>query len=72
MNLILSSSSSSSSPSYLLLEDGETGDVLLPLVYMKAVFEANYSRKLASLKHRLVPAPPPVMGKLRAPVEATK
>ena len=43
---------------YLLLEDGETGDVLLPLVYMKAVFEANYSRKLASLKHRLVPTPP--------------
>eukprot|EP00897_Mesotaenium_endlicherianum_P002096 jgi/Mesen1/1914/ME000143S00966 len=42
---------------YLLLEDKETGDVLLPLIYMKSVFEANYSRKLSSLKHRLVMLP---------------
>lgn len=42
---------------YLLLEDEETGDVLLPLIYMKSVFEANYSRKLSSLKHRLVVLP---------------
>jgi hypothetical protein len=27
---------------YLLLEDEETGDVLIPLVYMKSIFEANY------------------------------
>ena len=39
---------------YLLLEDPDTGDVLMPLIYMKAVLEANYSRKLASLKNRLV------------------
>lgn len=39
---------------YLLLEDPETGDVLMPLIYMKALLEANYSRKLASLKHRVV------------------
>ena len=32
---------------YLLLEDVETGDMLMPLIYMKAVFEANYSRKLS-------------------------
>eukprot|EP00850_Spirogloea_muscicola_P009265 SM000051S17625 [mRNA] locus=s51:642675:644994:- [translate_table: standard] len=57
----------------MLLEDRDTGDVLLPLVYMKvrrppasgaplpegllavaSVFAANYSRKLSSLKHRLV------------------
>ena len=43
---------------YLLLEDPETGDVLMPLIYMKHVLEANYSRKLASLKHRLVNVPP--------------
>lgn len=42
---------------YLLLEDAETGDMLMPLIYMKAVFEANYSRKLSSLKHRLVAIP---------------
>ncbi len=30
----------------------------MPLFYMRAIFEANYSRKLASLKHRRVPAPP--------------
>eukprot|EP00850_Spirogloea_muscicola_P008850 SM000048S16562 [mRNA] locus=s48:418303:421271:- [translate_table: standard] len=42
---------------YLLLEDEETGDVLLPLIYMKSVFEANYSRKLSSLKHRLIVLP---------------
>lgn len=39
---------------YLLLEDDETGDVLLPLIYMKAFFEVNYSRKLSSLRHRTV------------------
>eukprot|EP00850_Spirogloea_muscicola_P002382 SM000009S23511 [mRNA] locus=s9:416372:418590:+ [translate_table: standard] len=38
----------------MLLEDRDTGDVLMPLVYMKSVFAANYSRKLSSLKHRLV------------------
>ena len=42
---------------YLLLEDPETGDVLLPLIYMKPILEANYSRKLASLKHRSVAVP---------------
>lgn len=42
---------------YLLLEDSETGDILMPLIYMKHVFGANYSRKLASLKHRLVTIP---------------
>ena len=42
---------------YLLLEDAETGDMLMPLIYMKAVFEANYSRKLSSLKHRLIVIP---------------
>jgi len=42
----------------LLLEDADTGDILMPLFYMRAIFEANYSRKLASLKHRRVPAPP--------------
>ncbi len=42
----------------LLLEDKETGDILMPLFYMRAIFEANYSRKLASLKHRRVAAPP--------------
>lgn len=31
--------------------------MLMPLIYMKAVFEANYSRKLSSLKHRLVVIP---------------
>lgn len=41
----------------LLLEDSETGDILMPLFYMRAIFEANYSRKLASLKHRRVTAP---------------
>lgn len=34
--------------------------MLMPLIYMKAVFEANYSRKLSSLKHRLVVIPPDV------------
>ena len=42
---------------YLLLEDPETGDILMPLIYMKHVLEANYSRKLASLKHRIVNVP---------------
>jgi hypothetical protein len=44
-------------PRFLLLEDPETGDVLLPLVAMKAVLESNYSRKLAALKNRVVVAP---------------
>ncbi|RMZ56146.1 hypothetical protein APUTEX25_004570 [Auxenochlorella protothecoides] len=48
----------SDSERYLLLEDPETGDVLMPLIYMKALLEANYSRKLASLKHRVVTFPP--------------
>ena len=38
--------------------DNETGDVLMPLFYMKTVLEANYSRKLSSLKHRRVVGPP--------------
>ena len=42
---------------YLLLEDVDTGDMLMPLIYMKSVFEANYSRKLSSLKNRLVVIP---------------
>ena len=42
---------------YLLLEDGDTGDMLIPLVYMKSVFQANYSRKLSSLKNSLVVMP---------------
>ncbi|CAL5220069.1 g2020 [Coccomyxa viridis] len=42
---------------YLLLEDEETGDMLMPLIYMKSVFEVNYSRKLSSLKNRLVVLP---------------
>jgi len=42
---------------YLLIEDGETGDLLMPLIYMKAVCGANYSRKLSSLKNRLVIVP---------------
>mmetsp|Transcript_6449 Transcript_6449/g.22188 ORF Transcript_6449/g.22188 Transcript_6449/m.22188 type:complete len:84 (+) Transcript_6449:165-416(+) len=44
----------SESETYLLVEDKETGDILMPLVYMKSVLEANYSRKLSSLKHRTV------------------
>lgn len=42
---------------YLLLEDLETGDILMPLVYMKNIFFANYSRKLSSLKYRSVNLP---------------
>lgn len=42
---------------YLLLEDADTGDILMPLIYMKAVIEANNSRKLSSLKNRLVVLP---------------
>ena len=42
---------------YLLIEDLETGDVLIPLVYMKGILESNYSRKLASIKHRIVHVP---------------
>ena len=42
---------------HLLIEDLETGDVMLPLIDLKAVFHANYSRKVSSLKNRLVTAP---------------
>ncbi|KAH7625087.1 hypothetical protein NADE_002305 [Nannochloris sp. 'desiccata'] len=47
----------SSTERYLLLEDTETGDILMPLIYMKHVLVANYSRKLAALKNRLVTIP---------------
>lgn len=47
----------SDSERYVMVEDLETGDVLIPLLYMKQVFVANYSRKLASLKHRIVVLP---------------
>jgi len=40
-----------------LLEDPDTGDVLMPLIYMKEILQSNYSRKLASLKNRLVTVP---------------
>jgi len=39
---------------YLLLEDIDTGDVVTLLIYMKDLFKANYSRKLASLKNKVV------------------
>jgi hypothetical protein len=42
---------------FLLLEDPETGDVLMPLMYMKNILGSNYSRKLSALKHRLVTIP---------------
>ncbi len=42
---------------FLVLEDTDTGDVLMPLIYMKSILVANYSRKLASLKHREVRVP---------------
>ncbi len=42
---------------YLLLEDDETGEVLIPLIYMKSVLGSHYSRKLSSLKYRLVMVP---------------
>lgn len=42
---------------YLLIEDLETGDVVMPLIHLKPIFEANYSRKLSSIKNRLVAAP---------------
>lgn len=42
---------------FLLLEDTDTGDILIPLIYMKSILVANYSRKLASLKHREVRVP---------------
>jgi hypothetical protein len=47
----------SSTERYLLLEDTETGDILMPLIYMKHVLVANYSRKLAALKNRIVTIP---------------
>ena len=31
--------------------------MLMPLIYMKSVFEVNYSRKLSGLKNRLVVLP---------------
>jgi hypothetical protein len=42
---------------YLLLEDPETGDVHMPLFYLKDVLKSNYSRKLASLRNRKVNIP---------------
>lgn len=54
MHASLLLSSACAGARYLLLVDNETGDVLMPLFYMKSVFEANYSRKLSSLKHRKV------------------
>eukprot|EP00204_Picochlorum_oklahomense_P000599 CAMPEP_0118800452 /NCGR_PEP_ID=MMETSP1161-20130426/2345_1 /TAXON_ID=249345 /ORGANISM="Picochlorum oklahomensis, Strain CCMP2329" /LENGTH=434 /DNA_ID=CAMNT_0006728279 /DNA_START=129 /DNA_END=1433 /DNA_ORIENTATION=- len=45
------------SDKFLVLEDTDTGDVLMPLIYMKSILVANYSRKLASLKHREVRVP---------------
>lgn len=51
------STSSASDDRYLLVEDTETGDVLIPLIYMKSILEANYSRKLAALKNREVQVP---------------
>lgn len=39
------------------MEDVETGDILIPLIYMKSILEANYSRKLAALKNREVQVP---------------
>ena len=44
-------------PRYLLLEDTDTGDVLMPLMYMKQVFKVNYSRKISNLHNRLVEKP---------------
>lgn len=52
------SADSSNEDRYLLVEDTETGDVLIPLIYMKTILEANYSRKLAALKNREVQVPP--------------
>lgn len=42
---------------YLLLQDLDTGDVLMPLLYLKKLFVSNYSRKLSNPKHRLVHLP---------------
>jgi len=42
---------------FLLLEDTDTGDILLPLLYMRSILESNYSRKLATLKYREVQIP---------------
>ena len=39
---------------YLLLEDLETRDVLMPLVFMKELFDKNYSRRLKNEKLRVV------------------
>ena len=43
---------------HLLIEDLETGDVMMPLIDLKPVFHANYSRKVSALKNRQVDAPP--------------
>jgi hypothetical protein len=43
---------------YLALEDDDTGDVLLPLFYLKGILGVNYSRKLAALRHREVQGEP--------------
>lgn len=51
------STDSSHDDKYLLIEDKETGDILIPLIYMKSILEANYSRKLAALKNREVKVP---------------
>ena len=43
---------------YLLLEDAETGDVLIPLLELKNVLnKANNSRPIASLTNRMVERP---------------
>ena len=42
---------------FLLLQDADTGDVVMPLLDLKRFFGSNYSRKLSGLKHRLVYAP---------------
>mmetsp|Transcript_14207 Transcript_14207/g.48975 ORF Transcript_14207/g.48975 Transcript_14207/m.48975 type:complete len:562 (-) Transcript_14207:193-1878(-) len=39
---------------YLLLEDMDTGDILIPLIYMKLLYEVNYSRKLSCIKYRII------------------
>lgn len=43
---------------YLLLEDMETGDMLIPLIHLKKFFQSNYGRKITSLHNRLVRRPP--------------
>lgn len=51
-------SSSFSKSKYLLLEDVETGDVLIPLMELKNVLnKTNSSRPIASLTNRMVERP---------------